>query len=366
MSYTTTTTTTTTSTYYPPTVPVRPRTSTSQNPPPPLQRDTDRRASFVDNLVDSAALIIETIWSTNTASPHIHPIDPKTVNKQHPCGLVLPLRTFIQETLRRSRTSYSTLQLALWYLILLRDRCDEQKVHGGADGQLPPCGRRSFLSALILASKFLQDRNYSNRAWSRISGLSTSEINANEMEFLKRVSWTLFVSVETFGIWASVLAERTGGVVGRDSWAGRIKRDGVDVKPLSPAELVMEAATAYEIQKRRMRVEAEIGLPTPPSSQDDVWSYIQMENHDEQQQQEEEKKNEGGAVDKGNGLLTPTLTSTSSSPSSRSDSEMLLQQKHTEGVPLSPWSLPSRKRAASDVSEETGDDLSKRVRITLA
>ncbi|ODQ56167.1 hypothetical protein SAICODRAFT_51789, partial [Saitoella complicata NRRL Y-17804] len=209
MSYTTTTTTTyppsaTTTTYYAPTVPVRPRTSNSQNPPP-LQRDTDRRASFVDNLVDSAALIIETIWST-TASPHIHPIDPRSVDKQHPCGLVLPLRTFIQETLRRSRTSYSTLQLALWYLILLRDRCEVNVVGKKGDG-LPPCGRRSFLSALILASKFLQDRNYSNRAWSRISGLSTSEINANEMEFLKRVSWTLFVSVETFSVWASVLAE---------------------------------------------------------------------------------------------------------------------------------------------------------------
>jgi hypothetical protein len=30
------------------------------------------------------------------------------------------LRTFIQETLRRSRTSYSTLQVALYYLIKVK------------------------------------------------------------------------------------------------------------------------------------------------------------------------------------------------------------------------------------------------------
>jgi hypothetical protein len=34
------------------------------------------------------------------------------------------------------------------------------------------CGRRMFLAALILSSKSLQDRNYSARAWSKISGLN--------------------------------------------------------------------------------------------------------------------------------------------------------------------------------------------------
>jgi len=33
------------------------------------------------------------------------------------------------------------------------------------------CPRRTFLAALILASKFIQDKCYSNRAWAKLSGL---------------------------------------------------------------------------------------------------------------------------------------------------------------------------------------------------
>ncbi|CAJ0829500.1 3967_t:CDS:2 [Entrophospora sp. SA101] len=36
------------------------------------------------------------------------------------------------------------------------------------------CGRRMFLASLIIASKYLQDKNYSNTAWSKICGLQTS------------------------------------------------------------------------------------------------------------------------------------------------------------------------------------------------
>ncbi|KAI9799134.1 MAG: hypothetical protein M1826_005551, partial [Phylliscum demangeonii] len=56
-------------------------------------------------------------------------------------GLV-PLKKFIQETLRRSRTTYSTLQVARASARALR------------------CGRRMFLGVLMLASKYLQDRSY--------------------------------------------------------------------------------------------------------------------------------------------------------------------------------------------------------------
>ncbi|KAJ3710916.1 hypothetical protein DFJ43DRAFT_1169288, partial [Lentinula guzmanii] len=47
---------------------------------------------------------------------------------------------------------------------------------------LPPlpspllCPRRAFLASLILASKFTQDKCYSNRAWAMLSGLQPREI----------------------------------------------------------------------------------------------------------------------------------------------------------------------------------------------
>src|SRR3978361_1021979 len=127
---------------------------------------------------------------------------------------VLPLRTFIQETLRRSRTSYSTLQVALYYLVLIKphvpahDFTMEQPDEAHAVRALQ-CGRRMFLAALILASKYLQDRNYSTRAWSKISGLNTLEINQNEMAFLLAVNWELHITDAVFQRWTDIVLKYT-------------------------------------------------------------------------------------------------------------------------------------------------------------
>lgn len=76
------------------------------------------------------------------------------------------------------------------------------------------CGRRMFLAALILASKYLQDRNYSARAWSKISGLNTLEINQNELMFLKAVGWRLHIDEATFQRWTDLVLKLTPGAGG--------------------------------------------------------------------------------------------------------------------------------------------------------
>lgn len=155
---------------------------------------------------DSAAQIVETIWPP-----------PKFIGcSAAPKDKVLPLRTFIQETLRRSRTSYSTLQVALYYLIVIRPHLPPRDCDINS---MPPdeaqmtrakqCGRRMFLAALILASKYLQDRNYSARAWSKISGLNTQEINVNEMAFLDAVNWKLHISETNFQKWTDLVLKYT-------------------------------------------------------------------------------------------------------------------------------------------------------------
>jgi len=85
-----------------------------------------------------------------------------------------------------------------------------------------------FLSALILASKFLQDRNYSTRAWSKISGLGSCEINANEAAFLSTIGWQLFVRDEVWGRWERVLGEvcERGDV----EWIARLGPELIPVK----------------------------------------------------------------------------------------------------------------------------------------
>lgn len=167
------------------------------SPPSTLVRQPERRQCFVSSLVLFAAGLIAAIWPLS--APVLH-----DVSYAHN---VLPLQDFITETLRRSKTSYSTLQVAMYYLVLLKEhlpKCDFTQEQSCilADRRAMQCGRRMFLAALMLASKFLQDRNYSTRAWGKITGLPTSEINTNELKFLEAVDWKLHVSKEKFERWS--------------------------------------------------------------------------------------------------------------------------------------------------------------------
>lgn len=63
-------------------------------------------------------------------------------------------------------------------------------------GHLPTpllCPRRAFLAALILASKFTQDKCYSNRAWAKLSGLPPKEIGRCERALGCALEWRLWV-----------------------------------------------------------------------------------------------------------------------------------------------------------------------------
>jgi hypothetical protein len=190
--------------------------------PPTLVRQEERKASFVDGLVgkcliscsfltsslsvspclDSAAQMVEVIWPLSVAS-----CKPQA-------GGVLSLRRYIEETLRRSRTSYSTLQVALYYLVLIMpcvpksDFTMQQSVDSPSVRAMQ-CGRRMFLAALILASKYLQDRNYSAKAWSKMSGLKVAEINLNERAFLGAVNWKLHIPDHVFRRWTDVVLRYT-------------------------------------------------------------------------------------------------------------------------------------------------------------
>ncbi|KAF9553262.1 hypothetical protein BGW38_009408, partial [Lunasporangiospora selenospora] len=73
---------------------------------------------MVENLVDTAAMIIESIW-------------PNPVCNAQSKTPVIPLNIFVKETLRRSRTTLSTLQLALYYIHRVRARVliAREKIH---------------------------------------------------------------------------------------------------------------------------------------------------------------------------------------------------------------------------------------------
>lgn len=148
--------------------------------------------------------MVEVIWPLSVAPPSCRP---------NTSG-VLSLRRYIEETLRRSKTSYSTLQVALYYLILIMPyvpKCNFTKVQSSDSPCMRSlqCGRRMFLAALILASKYLQDRNYSTKAWSKMSGLKPAEINMNERAFLHCVNWKLHIPDHIFKRWTDIVLRFT-------------------------------------------------------------------------------------------------------------------------------------------------------------
>ncbi|KAL0085779.1 hypothetical protein F4703DRAFT_1559380 [Phycomyces blakesleeanus] len=164
------------------------------------------RMAYVEALVDTNALLIESIWYSSSPST-------KT-------AAVVPLRTFIQEVLKRSRAIYSTLQTSLFYLFRSRPAIMEslQKRVNGQEGCMRSCnhsvrcesayircGRRMFLASLIVASKFVQDKTYRNSAWAKIAGLPVAEINAAERIFLELIDYRLYIAQPTFEQWHHML-----------------------------------------------------------------------------------------------------------------------------------------------------------------
>jgi hypothetical protein len=208
------------------------------------------KVKFVEGLVGAACIAVNVVWKP---SPEVVMVNVLPTPRTSPTGIqassdpngVLPLRHFIKEVLRRSRSTCSTLQTALYYIHKSRDairqrirESEEAKVellrlrssgnswaNGATSLPSPPyddemegtrltprnatvllaktrdpvlCGRRMFLAALICASKFLQDRTYSNRAWSKISSLPVQEINVNEKAFLELLGYNLYVDADLY------------------------------------------------------------------------------------------------------------------------------------------------------------------------
>ncbi|CAE6341899.1 unnamed protein product [Rhizoctonia solani] len=56
--------------------------------------------------------------------------------------------------------------------------------------------RRTFLASLVLASKFLLDKAFSNKAWAKLSGLEALEVGKCERALGSALNWRLWVGRE--------------------------------------------------------------------------------------------------------------------------------------------------------------------------
>ncbi|KAI8143179.1 cyclin-domain-containing protein [Fennellomyces sp. T-0311] len=153
------------------------------------QHNQEKQRAYVNALVDVTVQAIASIWPNATSTP---------ASNNRP---IANLNTFLHHILKHSRTTHSTLQLAIFYLFRIRPRVLERR----NDDVYISCGRRMFLAALICAHKFLQDKTYKNSAWSKVSGLSVSEVNHAEKVMLQLLDWSLFVKKDTYDQWILML-----------------------------------------------------------------------------------------------------------------------------------------------------------------
>ncbi|KAI8087575.1 cyclin-domain-containing protein [Gilbertella persicaria] len=178
------------------------------------------RLAYVEALVDINAVVIESIWyptTTMNATHHTHYPHPQHHPQHHHTkesrvSPVVPLRTFIQEVLKRSRTTYSTLQTALFYIFRARPAILQhlqQEELSWQHSAYVSCGRRMFLASLVVASKFVQDKTYRNSAWAKIAGLPVQEINTAERYFLELMDYRLYIDQPIFDRWHRLLHMRT-------------------------------------------------------------------------------------------------------------------------------------------------------------
>lgn len=126
-------------------------------------------------------------------------IYPAATANNHQKRPLASLKTFIREFLQSSRTSFSTLQLALLYLVRINRRSIKGK------SPIFACGRRMFVAALIVASKVNLDNSPKNSAWANLSGLDINQINEAERLCLSALEYRAVVPCHEFQEWNALL-----------------------------------------------------------------------------------------------------------------------------------------------------------------
>lgn len=71
---------------------------------------------------------------------------------------------------------------------------------------------RLFVIALVMASKYYEDRYFSNAYYAKVGGVSVREINKLERCFLQLLDWQLSVQPEEYSVYSDLL---TAAI---DSW----------------------------------------------------------------------------------------------------------------------------------------------------
>jgi hypothetical protein len=225
----------------------------------------------------------------------------------------IPLDLFIRETLRRSRTSCSTLQAALLYCKRVgaeairkraeregvelddgerevlqdhartypslskshQDPAAEQLASGAVIADPILCSRRTFLAAVMISSKFLQDRTFSNRAWSKISGLSVKELGVVERRMLDAIEFDLYVGDCEWQSWTNYL--KGDWKAGMDSCRCHSPTQSSVTQQISAPRKLLERTSSLHVDALH-DAEAVPAAPTQPGNRGSTASPLSQTN----------------------------------------------------------------------------------------
>lgn len=264
----------------------------------------------------------------------------------------LPLHIFIRETLRRSRTSCSTLQAALLYCLRSAPAVRRTRLHiahlrlqvyrtdPAAVEQIHDslcCPRRNFLAAVMVASKFLQDKNFSNRAWSKLTGLPIKELGNVERGFLGAIGWDLNIKPNEWDSWTRKLAQaRLSG-----------DRHGNDTAEAS------SSANANALQSKS-HTAAAAAVPTPPLPS----AVAQLRTARSRDDYTQSSCSSHGGANSSCPTPTPSTPTASNAPSIR-PSRVLLARSQSDDAPFRAFDMDAVDRRSAVTATDKPDGAAK-------
>lgn len=107
-------------------------------------------------------------------------------------NVTAPFRKFVSQILTSTRLPKTTILLGMNYLSKRVNGLKQLGPFHPHEGQV----WRMLTISLLLGSKFLDDNTFQNRSWSEVSGISVSELNKLEGEWLCGIRWNLYVNLE--------------------------------------------------------------------------------------------------------------------------------------------------------------------------
>jgi len=137
-------------------------------------------------IVEVTEILLESIWKSSQI------IQPR----------LCPLHDYLCHVIRQSKITLYTLKCAIIYFVRISRQLQDKRWRSKIRLF---CGRRMFLGSVIIASKYLYDRTYSNSMWAKILGLDIKEVNNIQMDFLEALNYDLFISKELDTIWSQML-----------------------------------------------------------------------------------------------------------------------------------------------------------------